>query len=154
MLAAGIKTPVPLEELEIHLHEEMSRTSSSAPARNSPLPLQSANLAWPANSIRNFTGPKSKPHVISETILILLACSALTSDSAMALPVLRPSHPDHARWPTAFIELIYFSAAEHGVVLHPYNASARGRQMVDVGVILVGLPCTVIYTARSAIARF
>jgi hypothetical protein len=53
MLAAGIKTPVPLEELEIHLREDIEqqmKTGLSAPAAFN---LASARMAMAIGSMLN-----------------------------------------------------------------------------------------------------
>ena len=148
MLAAGIKSPVPLEELEIHLREEIGRNIQFGSARNRPLPLQSANLASPANSIRNLTGAEIKTSpLMSKTVLILAGLFGISFGFAMALPVLGTFHRTGTmlHWPPLLIgTTIIFSAASTTLYLIRTNASARGRQMVNIGVILVGLPCTVI----------
>ena len=60
MLAAGIKTPVPLEELEIHLREEIERQMKSGLNEQKAFKIAVKKSAKPANSKWNLKKSASR----------------------------------------------------------------------------------------------
>jgi hypothetical protein len=80
MLAAGIKTPVPLEELEIHLREEIRALVSTGTPENEAFQLAASRVGTPnrvATEFKKPHGPANSPEMVGW--FGLLAVTLLTA---------------------------------------------------------------------------
>ena len=86
MLAAGIKTPVPLEELEIHLREEIERQMKSGLGEQKVFEISIRQIGQPKRLKKEFN--KSKRKYMKRTLVILLGIFAVLFGPAIFLPAL------------------------------------------------------------------
>jgi len=86
MLAAGIKTPVPLEELEIHLREEIERQMKSGLNEQKAFEVSVQQIGQPKQIKSEFN--KSERTFMKKTLIILLGIFAVLFGPAIFLPAL------------------------------------------------------------------
>ena len=86
MLAAGIKTPVPLEELEIHLREEIERQMKSGLSGQDAFEISIRQIGQPKRLNNEFE--KSERKYMKRTAIILLGVFDLLFGPAVFLPAL------------------------------------------------------------------
>ena len=86
MLAAGIKTPVPLEELEIHLREEIECKLKSGLDWQAAFEISIRQIGQPKALNREFK--KSKRAFMKRTMIILIGIFAVLFGPAIFLPAL------------------------------------------------------------------
>ena len=86
MLAAGIKTPAPLEELEIHLREGIERQMNSGLDWQAAFEISIRQIGQPKALNREFK--KSKNAFMKRTVIILIGIFAVLVGTAMILPAL------------------------------------------------------------------
>jgi hypothetical protein len=86
MLAAGIQSPVPLEELEIHLREEIERQMKSGVNGQKAFTVSVQQIGRPQMLNREFK--KSEGTFMKRTLIILLGIFAALSGPAIFLPAL------------------------------------------------------------------
>jgi hypothetical protein len=86
MLAAGIKSPVPLEELESHLREEIERQMKSGLNGQTAFEISTRQIGQP--KIINHEFKKSERTFMKRTLIILLGIFAVLFGPAVFLPAL------------------------------------------------------------------
>jgi hypothetical protein len=86
MLAAGIKTPVPLEELEIHLREEIERQIKSGLNEQKAFETAIQRIGQPKMLDNEFK--KSERTFMKRTLIILIGIFAVLFGPAVFLPAL------------------------------------------------------------------
>jgi uncharacterized membrane protein YidH (DUF202 family) len=86
MLAAGIKTPVPLEELEIHLCEEIERQMKSGLNEREAFEISIQQIGQPKTLNSEFK--RSERTFMKQTLTILLGIFAVLFGPAVFLPAL------------------------------------------------------------------
>jgi hypothetical protein len=86
MLAAGIKTPVPLEELEIHLREEIERQMKSGLNEKRVFEISVRQVGQP--KMLNSEFKKSERTFMKRTLIILIGIFAVLFGPAIFLPAL------------------------------------------------------------------
>ena len=86
MLAAGIKTPVPLEELEIHLREEIEQHLKSGLNEEKAFKISVQRIGQPKMLESEFK--KSERTVMKRTLIILIGICGVLVGTAMILPAL------------------------------------------------------------------
>ncbi len=86
MLAAGIKTPVPLEELESHLRDEIERQLKSGLNAQAAFELSIQKIGQPEKLNREFK--KSERTFMKRTLIILIGIFGVLSGPAVFLPAL------------------------------------------------------------------
>ena len=86
MLAAGIKTPVPLEELEIHLRDEIERQMKSGLNEQTAFEFSVQTIGQPKTLNNEFK--KSERTFMKRTLIILLGIFAVLFGPAIFLPAL------------------------------------------------------------------
>ncbi len=90
MLTAGIKTPVPLEELEIHLREEVEERMRSGLSAKIAFETAAQNLG-PAKALQsefNHVNKTTKRNLMKRIIIITVGILALLLGPALILPAL------------------------------------------------------------------
>ena len=86
MLAAGIETPVPLEELEIHLREEIERQIKSGLNEQKAFEISVQRIGQPKALDSEFK--KSERTFMKRTLIILIGIFAVLFGPAVFLPAL------------------------------------------------------------------
>ena len=86
MLATGIKTPVPLEELEIHLREEIEQRTKSGLNEQRAFEISIRQIGQP-NVLKN-EFKKNERTFMKRTLIILLGIFAVLFGPAVFLPAL------------------------------------------------------------------
>src|SRR5664279_1966382 len=86
MLAAGIKTPVPLEELEIHLREEIEQQMESGLNEQKAFEIAVQRIGQASALKSEFK--KSERTFMKRTLIILLGICGVLVGTAMILPAL------------------------------------------------------------------
>ena len=86
MLAAGIKTPVPLEELEIHLREEIAQLMKSGLSGQDAFEIAIRQIGQPKRLNNEFE--KSERKYMKRTAIILLGVFDVLFGPAVFLPAL------------------------------------------------------------------
>ena len=86
MLAAGIKTPVPLEELENHLREEIERQMRSGVDAQPAFEIAVQQMGRAHALKREFK--KSERTLVTKILIILLGIFGVLVGTAMILPAL------------------------------------------------------------------
>jgi hypothetical protein len=86
MLAAGIKTPVPLEELENHLREEIERQVKSGLNEQAAFEISILQIGQPKLLDGEFE--KSERTFMKRTLIILVGIFAVLFGPAVFLPAL------------------------------------------------------------------
>jgi hypothetical protein len=86
MLAAGIQTPVPLEELEIHLREEIERQTKSGLNEQKAYEISVQRIGQPKTLKNEFN--KSERTFMKRTLIILIGIFAVLFGPAVFLPAL------------------------------------------------------------------
>jgi hypothetical protein len=86
MLAAGIKTPVPLEELENHLREEIERQMKSGLNEQKAFEISVRQVGQPKMLKREFK--KSERTFMKRTIIILAGIVAMFFGTGLIMPAL------------------------------------------------------------------
>ena len=88
MLAAGISTPVPLEELEIHLREEIERQMKLGLDEQKGFEVSISRIGEAASIRREFIKIRTTRRDIMRIISMLVALFGTVFGGAMILPVL------------------------------------------------------------------
>ena len=86
MVKAGIKTPVPLEELEIHLREEIERQMKSGLNEQMAFEISVQRIGQP--KMLNLEFKQSERTFMRRTLIILLGIFAVLFGPAVFLPAL------------------------------------------------------------------
>lgn len=86
MFAAGIKTPVPLEELENHLREEIEKSLLSGMSEQNAFEIAARRIGQP--KILDIEFKKSERTFIKRTLPILIGIFAVLFGPAVFLPAL------------------------------------------------------------------
>lgn len=86
MLAAGIKTPVPLEELESHLREEIERQMKTGLSEQRAFEISVRHIGQP--QLLNSEFKKSERNIMKRRLIILLGIFAVLFGPAVSLPAL------------------------------------------------------------------
>ena len=86
MLGAGIKTPVPLEELENHLREEIERLIKSGLSDQCAFDISISQIGRPEHLKREFK--KTEKWFMNKKLMILVGVLAVLVGTAMILPAL------------------------------------------------------------------
>jgi len=83
MLAAGIKSPAPLDELEIHLHEEIERQMKSGLNEQNAFEVSIQQIGQPQNLKCEF---KKSERTFMKRTMILLGILGVLVGAAMIMP--------------------------------------------------------------------
>ena len=86
MLAAGIKTPVPLEELELHLREEIERQMKSGLNEQDAFEISIRQIGQPKTLHSEFK--KSERTFMKKIMIILLGIFVVFIGTGLILPAL------------------------------------------------------------------
>jgi len=86
MLAAGIKTPVPMEELESHLREEIERQMKSGLNEQKAFEVSVQRIGQP--KMLNSEFKKSERTFMKRTLIILVGILGVLIGTAIILPAL------------------------------------------------------------------
>ena len=95
MLAAGIQTPVPLEELESHLHEEIERQTASGLNAQQAFEIAVQEIGQPGALKKEFK--KVERTFMKKLMIILLGIFGILFGPAVFLPALA-KHRDLGVW--------------------------------------------------------
>jgi hypothetical protein len=95
MLAAGIKTPVPLEELEIHLREEIERQMKSGLNEQKAFEISDQKIGHPKKLNSEFK--KSERTFMKKIMIVLLGIFGVLIGVGFILPALA-KHRDLGIW--------------------------------------------------------
>jgi hypothetical protein len=98
MLAAGIKTPVPLEELEIHLREEIERQMKSGLNEQKAFEISAQQIGQPKMLDSEFK--KSERTFMKKTLIVLAGILGVMVGAAFILPA-AAWYRDHGAMPAA-----------------------------------------------------
>jgi hypothetical protein len=138
MLAAGIKTPVPLEELENHLREEIERQMKSGLSGQKAFEISVQQIGQPKILKREFK--INEKSIMKRIAVILVALFGTVFGGAMVLPAL-------GQWRDrgvlhlgpllmgSVLAIIAALAVIYGVRTH---RGARGKKLISVFVIAAG----------------
>jgi hypothetical protein len=107
MLAAGIKTPVPMEELEIHLREEIERQMKSGLDEQEAFEISVRQIGQP--KILNHEFKKSERTLMKRTLIILLGILGVFSGPAFILPAMA-WYRDHGAMPAEQLAFLLLGA--------------------------------------------
>src|SRR5450631_365265 len=86
MLAAGIKTPVPLEELEIHLREEIERQMQSGLNEQTAFEISAVRIGQPKALKSEFK--KSERTFMKRIMIVLVGSFGVLFGTAFIVPAL------------------------------------------------------------------
>lgn len=86
MLAAGIQSPVPLDELENHLREEIERLVKSGIGELKAFEISVQQIGQPQILVREFK--KSERHIVNGSIIVAVGIFILLLGTTMVLPAL------------------------------------------------------------------
>jgi hypothetical protein len=101
MLAAGIKTPVPLVELESHLREEIERQMKSGLNDQKALEISIRQIGQPKMLKKEFNISERK--VMKRTLIVLIGTFGVLFGTAFILPALA-WYRDHGAMPAEHLE--------------------------------------------------
>ena len=105
MLAAGIKSPVPMDELELHLREEIEREMKSGLSLNEQEAFHFSVLKFgEGHAVRN-EFKKSERTFMKRTLLVLLGIFGVLFGTAFILPALA-WYRDHGAMPAEHLEFL------------------------------------------------
>jgi len=138
MLAAGIKSPVPLEELEIHLREEIERQIKSGLNERQAFEISIQQIGQAQTLDREFK--KSERTFMKQIIIILAALFGMVMGGAMILPALgRWHHSGLLLLPPLLMGTVLLAAGA-GVSLYgiQHYKETRGRRLVNLGIFAAG----------------
>ena len=140
MFAAEIKTPVPLEELEIHLREEIERQMNLGLDEPKAFEISIAQFGEAASIKREFIKIRNTRRDIMRIISMLVAIFGTVMGGAMILPVLgqwRDRGVLHLGPLLAgsVLALVAFCAVIYCVRTH---RAAGGRKLISAFVIAAG----------------
>jgi hypothetical protein len=107
MLAAGIQTPVPLEELEIHLREEIGRQIKSGLDEQKAFEISVQQIGQPKVLNKEFN--KNERKFMKRTLLVLLGIFGMLFGMAFILPALA-WYRDHGAMPAEHLEPLLLGA--------------------------------------------
>ena len=140
MLAAGIKAPVPLEELESHLREDVERQMRPGLGAQQAFDISVARIGEPALIRTEFKKGGTTGNVMLRTIVMLMALFGTVVGGSMVLPALgqwRDRGVLHL-WPLlAGITLALIAA---GVVIYGVRTQqgTRARKWISIFIIAAG----------------
>ena len=103
MLAAGIKTPVPLEELESHLHDEIERQMKSGLSTQAAFEISIRQIGQPKELNGEFKN--SERTFMKRPLIILVGSFAVLFGAAFILPALA-WYRDHGAMPAEHLEFL------------------------------------------------
>jgi hypothetical protein len=101
MLAAGIRSPVPLEELEIHLREEVERQMKSGFGGQKAFEISIRQIGQPKLLKQEFN--KSEMKFMKRTLIVLIGIFGVLFGTAFILPALA-WYRDHGAMPAEHLE--------------------------------------------------
>ena len=120
MLAVGIKSPVPLEELEIHLCEEIERQTRAGLDPQQAFEISIPKMGHPEQLNREFK--KSERTFMKKTLVVLLGVFGVLFGTALILPALA-WYRDHGAMPAEHLVPLLIGAA---IVLAGLGAAVVG----------------------------
>jgi hypothetical protein len=140
MLAAGIRTPVPLEELEMHLREDVERQARSGLCEQQAFEISSARIGEAALIKKEFQKIGMTRRNMMRTIAMLMALFGTVLGGGMVLPALgqwRDRTVLHLGPLLAGSTLVIIAgcAVIYGVRA---NRRARGRKLISIFMIAAG----------------
>ena len=100
MLAAGIKTPVPLEELESHLHEDIERQMKSGSNEQKAFEVSIQQIGQPQAIKQEFK--KMERTFMKKIMIILFGIFGILFGPGIILPALA-KHRDLGVWNTEIV---------------------------------------------------
>ena len=138
MLAAGIKTPVPLDELEIHLREEIERQMKSGLSEQKAFEISVQQIGHPKILKNEFK--KAERNIMTRITLLPAALFGTVFGGAMVLPALGQWHDRgvlHVGPLLAGGALVIIAglAVISGIRTH---RGARGKKLISVFMIAAG----------------
>ena len=155
MLAAGIKTPVPLEELESHLREEIERQMKSGLSEQTAFEISVRQAGQPKALKREFK--KSERIFMKRIVIIMAALFGMVMGGGMILPALgRWHHTGSLLLPPLLMETALLAVGA-GVSVYGIKTykETRGRRLVSLGIFATGTffvrPCCRPYSSGRLI---
>ena len=138
MLAAGIKSPVPLEELEIHLREEIERQMKSGLDGQAAFEISTQQIGQPKELNGEFK--KSGRTFMKRTIIIMAALFGMVMGGAMILPALGRWHHTGSLLLPPLLAGTVLLAVGAGVSIYSIKTckETRGRRLVSLGIFASG----------------
>jgi hypothetical protein len=107
MLSAGVKTPVPLEELESHLLEDVEQQLQFGVSAPRAFEIAVRKIGRP-NTLRNEF--KKNERMLMKRVIILLGILAIFVGPAIILPALA-QHQNRGTWTTGMIVPVVLGSA-------------------------------------------
>ena len=108
MLAAGIRTPVPLEELESHLREEIERQMKSGLGARQAFEISIRQIGEPQMLKNEFK--KGERTFMKKSLVVLIGIFAVLFGTALILPALA-WYRDHGAMPVEHLVPLLAGAA-------------------------------------------
>jgi hypothetical protein len=138
MLAAGIETPVPLEELESHLREEIERQMKLGLNEQEAFEISIRQIGQPKTLDREFK--KSERTFMKRIAVIMTALFGTVFGGAMILPALGRWHHTGTLLLYPLLTGIALVVVGAGVSFHGIKThrEARGRKLISLGIIAAG----------------
>lgn len=147
MLAAGIKAPVPLDELESHLREDIAQQVKSGLNEQEACAV-SARRIGPARALRQEflkTNDTNKGVVMTRIIATITGLFGMAFGLGLILPALAKHNHHHGSWDGVLWPLLLGSAilaVGAGVAFYCIRTrrEARGRAVIAVALLISSLP--------------
>jgi hypothetical protein len=138
MLAAGIQAPVPLEELEIHLREEIEQQMKSGLNEQKAFEISVQRIGQPKMLKSEFK--KSEGNIMKRIIVILTALFGTVFGGAMILPTLGRWHQTGTLLLYPFLTGIILFVLSAGISFYGIRTyrETRGRKLIGIGIIAAG----------------
>jgi hypothetical protein len=142
MIAAGIQTPAPLEELESHLREDIERRLRSGAAVADAFALATRQLGYPEILIGEFAkiGIPERQQM-KKSLMILVALFGMVFGLAMILPALGQWHRNGVlrdAWPLVIGPALVIAGGLVSLYGIKTRKEARGRGLIALAIIAAG----------------
>ena len=138
MLAAGIQTPVPLEELESHLRDEIERQMKSGLSEQKAFGSAVRQIGQPKTL--NIEFKRSERTFMKKIVIIMAALFGMVMGGGMILPVLGRWHHTGSLLLHPLLMGVVLLAAGAGVSIYGIKTykETRGRRIVNLGIFAAG----------------
>jgi hypothetical protein len=147
MLATGIKSPVPLDELESHLRDEIARQIERGLDEQRAFEVSCARIGCAADLKREFAKTNQTKGVnMTRIIATITGLFAMAVGLGMILPALarhyqRPDlQPGVVSWPLVLGSIIVIVGAVAAYYCIRTRREARGRVVITAALLLFGAP--------------
>lgn len=138
MLAAGIQSPTPLDELEIHLREEIERQMKSELSEQRAFEISVQQIGQP--KALNCEFKKGEKTFMRRITVIMAALFGMVMGGAMILPALGRWHHTGMLLLDPLLTGIILVIAGAGVSFYGIKdrRETRGRKLISLGIIAAG----------------